>query len=257
MALMFTAYFDASGKRNHPVSSVGGVVAPVYKWARFELAWKRVLAAEGVTEFHATDFAASQGEYVSWKGDRVRRAKFLGRLGSIVKANGNKLFCASMENNEWASVNQDYLLEECFHSPYAYCGFAVVKQVLAWAKRKRVKTPVKFIFEKGDAEWAGLEKLCKKIGVAPVELPKEEAIPCQAGDLIAWKSRIAFTNGIRKLGSFMGSPSIEGFDELVEESRSLDKVIVISGTPGIFSRDRLIENCKRFRIPKRALAMKE
>jgi hypothetical protein len=105
MVLLYASYFDASGKPGrHPVLSVAGAVAPVKKWIRFERDWQQVLKDEGVTEFHATDFAASRKEYEGWKDDKPRRTKFLNRLGKIIKDNTNKLFMVSVEIDAWDSV---------------------------------------------------------------------------------------------------------------------------------------------------------
>jgi hypothetical protein len=121
--VLHAAYFDASSDRaDFPVLTVTGAVAPVKKWIRFEHQWRTALAVENVSEFHATDFHASKGEYRNWKGDTVRRGAFLRRLQKIIKDNTNKLFIASVELEAWAEVNQEYCLEEFFHSPYASGG---------------------------------------------------------------------------------------------------------------------------------------
>jgi hypothetical protein len=249
----YAAYFDASGKKEHPVLSVGGAVAPVHKWMRFEQDWSDVLKQEGVTEFHATDFASGGGEYRGWKDDKKRRSRFSKALREILRRNTNKLFCACIELEAWRSVNEEYLLAECLHSPYALCGLYVANEIKKWHRRNKKRTMPKVIFEDGDEGWEGLKKLCNGIGMEPIRLPKKEAIPCQAGDLIAWKGRIAFTNGIKKLSAFMADPNIQDFYRLLDEDKSLKSILVRPGTPGVFSRPRLIETCKNLRIPKRPL----
>jgi hypothetical protein len=258
IAIGFAAYFDASGKREqHPVIMVGGAVAPVYKWSRFETDWQAILHREGVNEFHATDFAASQGEYKGWRGQKERRRKFIADLYGVIKRNTNKFFCTGVEIDAWTSVNRDYMLDEYWHSPYAMCGSAVVRQALKWAKGKNVpKTNLKFIFEEGDAEWEGLKTLCNLMGVYPAPLPKQEAVPCQVGDLIAWKTRIAFSNALEKYTRFIATPypaSVKEFEELRAEENSLMTIMEVRpNTHGIMGTERLIENCEMFNVPKRA-----
>lgn len=249
----FAAYFDASGKEEYPVLSVGGAVAPVWKWARFESELTVILKKAGVSEFHATDFASSKGEYRSWKDKKEKRSRFIQDIKKTLQRNTNKLFCACVELDAWRSVNEIYLLEECFHSPYALCGVCVVNEVKKWAKRDKKRSLPKIIFEEGDEGWGGLKKLSNGIGMEPVRLPKTEAIPCQAADLIAWKGRIAFTNGIKKLDRFMADPSIQEFYNLLDEEKSLRSILVRPGTPGVFSRPRLIDACKDNGVPKRPL----
>ena len=106
-----------------------------------------------MTEFHATDFAASEGEYKSWKGDKPRRSAFIKRLVRIIQKNANKLYLLTIETETWTTVNREYLLEETFHSGYALAGFSIAAQVLQWATRKRVQYPFKIFFEDGDEGW--------------------------------------------------------------------------------------------------------
>jgi hypothetical protein len=257
IGLLYASYFDASGQAvKGRILSVCGAVAPVKKWERFVPEWRAALAAENVTEFHATDFAASAGEFSEWKGDRERRRRFIASLIAVVKKNVNKLFSVSCELDAWDDVNKQYLLEECFYSPYALCGNAAVRQLMKWAKKKRVtQRNLKIIFEEGDVGWGGLQKLCRAMAVEPISLPKSEAIPCQLADWIAWKSRIAFTNGVEKFDRFMSAPTISNADieELIKENRSLENILVIPGAPGVLGRKRLIENCELFGVPKRPL----
>ncbi len=142
--MLCAAYFDASGKQEgYPFLTVAGAAAPTKKWIRFENHWKQALKDEGVTEFHATDFACSEGDYKAWKNDKARRSAFLRCLTAIIKANVNRLFLVTVEMPAWRDVNKEYLLEETFHSAYALAGFSVATQARRWAMRKRL-TPALF-----------------------------------------------------------------------------------------------------------------
>jgi hypothetical protein len=252
MAILCAAYFDASGKQDgYPVLTVAGAVAPVKKWIRFEKQWRNVLLAEGVTEFHATDFAASQGEYKNWR-NKTRRAAFLGKLIGIIKENTNKLFSVSVEMDAWRQVDSEFLLTEGFYSPYALAGFAVIQQTVKWATRKRVAIP-EFIFEDGDYGWDGLLKLCAWDKITPVRLSKARAIPCQVGDLLAWKSRITATNSLRRLEQM--ERSIVSASEVAPLIRSdlasLSKLQVRPGMAYVFAHDALRRSCKLSKFPRR------
>jgi hypothetical protein len=255
MGLLYSVYLDASGKPETDASLVvAGAVAPVKNWIRFERAWKSVLDDEGVSEFHATDFAASQGEYRKWKGDRDRRASFLKRLREIIEKNVNRLFMVTVEIEAWNKVNRDYLLEEVFHSPYALAGFSAVAQLRKWAKKKKIKSPVKIVFEEGDDGWDGLNELCKREHVIPIRLPKQKAVPCQVGDLVAWKIRIASTNSLRRLGS---SPATVAEAEanlqgIKSELESMEKALVRPGFNGVYGPNALLRTCKKSNVPRRA-----
>jgi hypothetical protein len=138
MGMISAAYFDASGKqKGYPFVTVAGAASPIKKWIRFEKQWIQALKEEGVSEFHATDFAASQGEYKDWKGDTPRRSAFVRRLMKIIKQNVNKLFMVTVEMSAWKEVNSEYLLAETLYSPYALAGFTVTNQAMRWVMRKR------------------------------------------------------------------------------------------------------------------------
>ena len=205
MGLLYSVYLDASGKPETDASLVvAGAVAPVKNWIRFERAWKSVLDDEGVSEFHATDFAASQGEYRKWKGDKDRRASFLKRLREIIEKNVNRLFMVTVEIEAWTKVNRDYLLEEGFHSPYALAGFSAVAQLRKWAKKKKIKSPVEIVFEEGDDGWDGLTELCKRGHVIPIRLPKQK--PCRAKSAILSRGRSELPPPIRCVVSVLLPP---------------------------------------------------
>src|ERR1700752_3467846 len=162
MGMISAAYFDASGKQEgYHFVTISGAASPIKKWIRFEKQWTQALKKEGVSEFHATDFAASQGEYKDWKGDRARRSEFVKCLMNIIKENANKLFMVTVEMSAWKEVNREFLLAETLYSPYALAGFTVTNQAMRWAMRKKADSRFKGFFEDGDEGWDGLKQLCQ------------------------------------------------------------------------------------------------
>ncbi len=251
MRILSAAYFDASGKQEgHPFLTVAGATSPIKKWIRFEKQWNQALKDEGVSEFHATDFAASEAEYRDWKGDTARRSAFLRRLMRIIKENVNKLFMVTVEMPAWNDVNREYLLAETLHSPYALAGFTVAAQARKWAMRKRL-TPSSFevFFEDGDEGWGGLKQLCQTYcNFEPIRIPKKEGIPFQIGDFLAWKTRITATNAVRILDRLQRGDTL---DELSRELKSLDRILVRPGHNGIYSPRALTKTCQNLKVPKR------
>jgi hypothetical protein len=256
MAFMYSAYFDASGKKDsHRSITVAGAVSTVKKWLRFEREWSKVLREFGVKEFHYTDFAASLGEYKGWKGDKQRRSEFLRRLGPIIKANTNKFFMVTVEMEAWRSINEEYFLADVFQSPFALAGLSVIGLTRRWAEHKRIKSPIEFIFEDGDEDedWIGLKKLCAGWAVIPTRLPKPKAIPCQVGDLLGWKTRIASQNTIRinkRIDPSRFDPQL--LEEALAELRSLDSVIVRPADNKVYGPEALLRTCKKSGIKKRS-----
>jgi len=259
MVMLHAAFFDASGKcEGFDILTVAGAAAPMKKWERFDAQWREALADEKVKEFHATDFHSSKGEYAGWKGDKRRRSAFLVRLGKIIKQNTNKLFCCSVELAGWREVNEEYCLEEFFYSPYALAGLGVVESVLKWAVKKRGQ--IIFIFEDGDKGWEGLVKLCARYQVIPNRASKKIAIPCQAADMIAWKTRITGTNALRYVGQMNKSSRDDELDfieaSILKELKGMDKVMVRPVKNGIFTAENLRKTCELNKIPRRGKPVK-
>ena len=250
--MLCAAYFDASGKQGgYPFLTVAGATSPIKKWIRFEKQWNQALTDEGVTEFHATDFASSEGEYKEWKGDKERRSAFVDRLTRIIKNNVNKLFMVTVEMPAWKEVNREYLLAETLHSPYALAGFTVAAQARKWAMRKRL-TPSSFkvFFEDGDEGWGGLKQLCQRYcNFDPIRIPKKEGIPFQIGDFLAWKTRITATNAMKIMAGFRRGDNL---DELSRELNSLNRITVCPGHNGIYSPRALIKTCQNLKVPRRS-----
>jgi type II secretory pathway component PulL len=147
-----------------------------------------------------------------------------------------------------------YLLEETFYSPYALAGYSVVRQALEWAQRKKVRSPIEFVFEDGDEGWEGLKKLCARRQIVPIQLPKKKAVPCQIGDFVAWKYRIAATNSLRRLKSIEQSaaPDIADLQGIFNELESLNKMLVSPARPLVYSPQALERTCKKSNIPQRS-----
>jgi hypothetical protein len=251
MALLSAAYFDASGKQEgYPFLTVVGAASPIKKWIRFENQWSKALRNEGVSEFHATDFSASLGEYREWKGDKVRRSAFLKQLLKIIEHNVNKLFLATIEMRVWREVNREYCVEEFFHSPYALAGFTVTSQAIRWAGHKKVPLPFKIVFEDGDEGWGGLTQLCKKYNhFEPIRLPKKEVVPFQLGDFFAWKTRITATNAMNIVDRLQRDSNLDG---ILDEIKSLDNILVRPAHNGIYTQRGLEKTCQIYRVPKRS-----
>jgi hypothetical protein len=249
-----SAYLDASGKlqRGNAAMTVAGFAAPVKKWIRFEREWQAALDAEGVNIFHATDFASCQGEFNAWRGQTVRRGKFVSALINIIKKNTNKLLSIGVEIDAWNDVNQTYELEESFHSPYALAGYAAVLLASKWAHRKGYKYPVEAFFEDGDEDQRGLKALCKRHhGMEVIFQSKAKVIPFQAADMIAWKQMNAMRNLLRLESEMQANPDVQTFESMLREWDSMRKAAPNSGEFMVFGKARLVQNCVENGIPKR------
>ncbi len=249
-----SGYFDASGKLSgFAAVTLGGFASPMKKWDAFDDAWQRALDTEGVKQFHATDFAASQGEFKAWKGDRQRRSRFVRSLLFAIKRNTNRMLSIGVEVPAWNEVNKKFCLEENFHSPYALSGYTALRLSSKWAHKKGHQWPIEVFFEDGDEDRGGLMALCwLHHRTEPVFLPKSKAQAFQAADMIAWKQRIAMTNAMRLEKQILADPDIETFRLIEKEVDSLLNYAPHSGDLLVYGKARLLQNCIENKIPKRS-----
>lgn len=243
---VFSAYFDASGtKKEQRVLTVAGFVGRVPKWGRFNYEWSAILAKENVTAMHMTDFASSRGEYVSWKGQAERRRNFVSLLSECIKRHTNKGFASSVILSDYREVNAKFMLSEGVGKPYTLCARACLGALAQWAKKKRVNTEdVLVAVEKGDQDQGELVNMARSDGFAVIPLSKADAQAFQAGDMVAWKTRIVVQNAIYgPLGSEEDAEQI---------LKSLDPIKAIVHRNAGFDKEALLKICSASRIPQRS-----
>jgi hypothetical protein len=193
---MFAAYFDAGGTATRGgVMSIAGFVSDVRKWKRFETEWTKILDRESVSCFHMTDFVSSQGQFKSWAEQGNRRRRFIADLVQCARKHTNKAFGGALVLSAYDALNRRYQLQECAGYPYALCGNYCIKMVRKWQMKNRIKN-VDFLFERGDEHQSDLTRICHADGIIPLYPSKEEAIPCQAADLLAWRTRYGFEQAL-------------------------------------------------------------
>ncbi len=246
--VMFSAYFDASG---HPdqqtVLTVAGYAAAVENWVSFEKRWKAVLAGEGVSAFHATDFVSSQGEFVSWRGrepEKIeRRRRFVQNLMKCTEDFCARFFRVSVYLPDYESVNREFKLEEAVGRPYAMCALSAAFALRQWAQDLGVLDTLLYYFENGDKDKGDLIRVHQTaFGMDPRFLEKYESKAFEAADFNAWKMRTA----LHESGKSDHTPE--------KGNRLLDSVSVLAGVQkdaGVLNGWALREFCRRMEIEKR------
>jgi hypothetical protein len=244
---MFSAYFDASGHpSNQKVLTVAGFVSTVKKWKRFEVEWNAILQLEGINEFHMTDFVSSQGEFANgWKGESTRRRNLIESLSACLKKNVNKSFRTTLILSGYEEVNRDYMFEEHFGRPYAFCCMVNVFSLRRWAERKDSRRNLLYFFEDGDKDKGNFEKLHKAAyKVNPQFLDKSEGIPFQAADFAGWKIRTSVQESLKK------DHTLAKGVRLLESVQMLKE---IPKTAGVLNGSRLALYCRDHRIERRRI----
>src|ERR1035438_6245958 len=94
---MFTAYFDASGRRDTRVLTMAGFVSDVRKWAKFDGKWSAILKRENIPAFHMTDFVARKPPFDCWQGRDADRDLFFRDLLATAVKYTHKAFSAMLQ----------------------------------------------------------------------------------------------------------------------------------------------------------------
>nr|WP_281719461.1 hypothetical protein [Nitrosomonas nitrosa] len=189
----YTGYFDAAGQRGQgKMLTVGGYIASVTRWDRFNEQWGKILEKRSIEAFHMADFMHSESIDGKWKKDDGSAENFLMKLASATCTAAEYMVLATVYLDDWEQLNQRYELRETGLTPFALAGVSCIELVHRWCnKRKIPRTQIEFIFENGDLDRGHLWDIAKKhLGVQIV--PRSKSLrPLQACDLLAWDAQRA------------------------------------------------------------------
>jgi hypothetical protein len=144
---------------------------------------------------------------------------------------------------DYRKVNGVYILDAV--QPYALCGRTAVASVSEWGSRNKIpEAQIRHIFEDG-AKHKGflLKRLIMDKGFEPIFKKKDEAVPLQAADLLAYETFV----GIRSIFE----KGVTDFDDLRYPLRMLDEVSHRMVDWGTYSEKDLETFCLNARIPRR------
>lgn len=196
---VFTAVFDASGKKNLDFLVVAGFVANAKTWDEFSQLWNERLDRDGIRYFTMKEFSQCRGEFDGWRGDEKRRRSLLADLIKIIQGHAcykvaHVVPNAGVANARAAfpeSERRRFLLEA-----YAVAGYSCRRHLVGWARQEGIRSPIESVFDRGDLDRGRLLDLFKLEGWSePIFRPsRDENIngslnpgftPLQAADLLA------------------------------------------------------------------------
>jgi hypothetical protein len=185
---MFTAYFDASGKRDQLVLAVAGFVARAEDWIDWEGEWLDRLAQDGLPYFHARELP----HWPDWK-----KARLVEDLSAIIRNRVAFKTGVVVANSHLEKVFSEVQRKQWRMEAYAVAGKTAAQSMRLWAASWGGRIP-ELVFERGDDGQGQLCDLMASQGYpAPIFKPKkaykdrksgiiqEPAIPLQAADLLA------------------------------------------------------------------------
>ena len=155
------AYFDASGKEDTSVLTVGGYVTQSHVAAQIENDWNAVLLEFGFQDaegnpgvFHLNELGNKKCKFGSGEWDISKRVAFLKKLSGVVNRDMNHIFSVSIETAQYAAYleQSDY---RALYGPSYFTGaalhmFGLIEHKLQ--ERGIIDFPIAYIFEKGDRE---------------------------------------------------------------------------------------------------------
>lgn len=251
-----SAYLDASGSVVDPkcqLFTVAGYVATEKQWDAFEKQWQDALNDAGVSHLHMKHFAHSRGDFLDWKGDEERRARFLERLIGIIRSLQLRHFSVSLNMDHYRKMDTRYKLTESVGA-YSMIVATAMGKIEAWHRRYHGDDSLLFFLEKGDAHQETLRTLAARVGLEdgpqPIFVHKRSkengsdkyCLPIQASDLLAYEHAKcltdAFVKGKQKARESLFHLSDRGIDPIHPKWTYLDEKF-------------LTLSCQAFNVPSR------
>ncbi len=249
----FGAFYDASGSEDDPKGAlvVIGLAATEEKWLKCELAWLQVLAKYGVPYFHLKELnnrSDPTSVYAKWKDDDDTPKEFLRDLIQVVKHGTNKTFCYATVLEDFAEVDQVFHLRRGAGSPYVLTAGSCYDLVNIWMKKKHLKDRILHVFEAGDCGQRNLLKLARRLGHAPVTVPKKD--PVTQGWYVHFQACDLIAGAYRRAANMRGE--VERFEDYGEVFTRLAKRLPQKSQ--VYNKQVLLDMCKLFpeKYPKRA-----
>lgn len=147
---MLEVCFDtARTKITEGVVLVAGFAGFAGVWKDFETAWQARLERDGLTHFHAGDFAQFHGQFkTGWREDEKRRQGLLADLMDIITVHGLRRFgcCVPL----FVQEKIDPAIQN--FNAYVHAAHASVDEFQQYARENGVIRDVRYVFEKGERE---------------------------------------------------------------------------------------------------------
>jgi hypothetical protein len=193
MAMLYTAYFDASGKSSDQGKAkslcVAGFVSTAQKWERIDVGWKALLAKHDIdAPFHMTDFMA--------RTDNQARNAFRHDAIDLLNKYTVKPFVISVMLRALERMHNEYIApEDEAREPYVWCGIRACSFLYEWwgkhiAQPGRGADQLEVFFEAGDMDHGKLADAAIARYKRPIIFRPNKGkafVPFQAADLLAWE----------------------------------------------------------------------
>jgi hypothetical protein len=248
--LIVTIYMDASGNHAGAHTMVlGGSVGTFGQWGQFDRKWRKFLAKDGVTHFHAQHARKGKGEYSGW--DFLRRHRHIDRAKEIVQAHTLMGFNIILSEEDYRNhfVQDSSRKSVMIDSMYGLCFRIMLSTIpeLLIEKFGGDNLKVLLVHELGDknlGDAARIFKMFKKqapsdqtaVIVSRTDAEKKQFYGLQAADLIAYMAYDVERSP--PLDQFLDVPQRGGIEDGVSVSGLRSPIYRIEANEAVLSELR-------------------
>lgn len=234
-----TAYFDESDSKT--ASVVSGLAATSDRWEAFHRDWSRLLAKYKLSALHMKDYAHSNGEFESWRGDEMKRAAFLRGVIEIISRRVMIAVGVVIDREAFKkTIAREPQILDFYKDEYTTAGFMSILLACKWGDNCGFTEPIDFVFDRGNSKRKNFESA---YDIACLSQSSERSAdlgalsfaddmkltPLQACDFVAYETCKVYTDldaGImrfrKSIKSFLGRvdyrckiPSEDGLQKLI------------------------------------------
>jgi hypothetical protein len=143
--VMIAAYFDDSGTdEKDPAIVVGGCIATVDNWIKFQQEWDSILSHYSLPHFHMTDFDNRWGLFRRDKFAEENRIPLQSALLDAIKLRIQAIVVMATNKKEYdESIHSQYL------KVYPFTVYECLSACEQWANEVGYDGPIAYMFDKG------------------------------------------------------------------------------------------------------------
>ncbi len=191
-----TAYFDES--ISSQACAVAGLVTTIDHWVKFDEDWSRLLDKYKIGALHMKDYAHSNGEFQTWKGDEVKRRQFLERVIDILARRNMTAIGIVIDRGAFArTIAQDEFISNFYVNEYSTASVMSLLGTQVWASSRPLEKPVDFVFDRGNPHRKDFQRAYDFVRMVPFEAKALGALSfaddsqvaaLQAADFVAYET---------------------------------------------------------------------
>lgn len=201
---MLRAYMDEPGTHDgSPAVSVGAFFGTPRVWKKWTVAWN--VAKRPIKVYHATDLESGRREFEGWTEDQ--KSELVKKLLPVIVDAEIRGIVIGIHMAAFSSAMKDRPdLREIFPSPYAACFQWAIQMLLDFKRQVGNREKLAIVHEVNDfrgeidAAFNVLQKYYdpdRTLARAVQFAAKEEQVPLQAADILAFESNKRFRDSSR------------------------------------------------------------